>query len=160
MWLEKKRSHSIFVLIYNDIYHFVWSNKIFKKGTLTCTIDTTYGIRGSHTGGRKAKTLKACSAFSVDAHNLCPSLFSVFTSHPLLLLQSVHQKFFSSALDTTRPSSFFFQLSSSLSGHNAGSQLVQMSHKTKRRRRRVIDGKIITGRHYWRRRRRRKQMFY
>ena len=31
VWTCKKSSHSIFVLIYNDIYHFVWSNKIFKK---------------------------------------------------------------------------------------------------------------------------------
>ena len=46
LWPEqKKRSHSIFVLIYNDIYHFVWSNKMFKKETLTCTIDTTYGLQ-------------------------------------------------------------------------------------------------------------------
>ena len=88
------------------------------------------------------------------AHNLCPSLFSVFTS---LLLQQCPPKVFLG--HKTPPSSFFFRLSS-LSGHSAGSQLVQMSRqKTKRRRRRrVIDGKIITGRHYWRRRR--KQMFY
>ena len=111
--------------------------------------------RLSHSRGEKGQNFEGLLRISVDAHNLCPSLFSVFTSHPLLLLllQSVHQKFFSSALDTT-------QLSFSLSGHAAGSQLVQMSHKTKRRRRQVIDGKIITGRHYWRRRRRRKQMFY
>ena len=50
-----------------------------------------------------------------------------------------------------RPSSFFFGLQLKwLLGHNAGLQLVQMSHKTKRRRRKVIDGKIITHRLYWR----------
>ena len=45
--------------------------------------------------------------------------------------------------NTVSASSFFSELSS-LSGHSGGSQLVQMSHKTKRRRRRVIDGEIIT----------------
>jgi len=61
----------------------------------------------------------------------------------LLLLLQCPPKVFLLGHNTVSASSFFSELSS-LSGHSGGSQLVQMSHKTKRRRRRVIDGEIIT----------------
>jgi len=64
--------------------------------------------------------------------------------HILLLpLLQCPPKVFLLGHNTVSASSFFSELSS-LSGHSGGSQLVQMSHKTKRRRRRVIDGEIIT----------------
>ena len=55
VWTCKKSSHSIFVLIYNDIYHFLWSNKMVSKRDTHFTIDTTYCLRVSFTLSREEK---------------------------------------------------------------------------------------------------------
>ena len=55
VWTCKKSSHSIFVLIYNDIYHFLWSNKMVSKRDTHFTIDTTYRLRVSFTLSREEK---------------------------------------------------------------------------------------------------------
>ena len=69
--------------------------------------------------------------------------FSV-SSHPPPPPAAVSTKSFSPWTQHGLSFELFFSELSSLSGHSGGSQLVQMSHKTKRRRRRVIDGEIIT----------------
>ena len=121
------------IMIYITLYG---QTRFSKKGTLTCTIDTTYGLQTLNFRSHTFVSLVQCLHISSLAATVSSPLFFLDTTSAL------------------RP----FQLKWT---HKAGSQLVQMSHETKRRRRAVIDGKIITGRHYWPRRRqkRRKQIF-
>ena len=124
---------------------FYGQTRWFQKGTRTSqlTQHIVYESR-SHFQERRKTNNVFFLRFRFTKTRKCPqiSAAAVFES-----------SFFLSERQNTRrrPSSFFFGLQLKwLRGHNAGLQLVQMSHKTKRRRRKVIDGKIITHRLYWR----------
>ena len=83
------------------IQYLYWSIMIY----ITLYGQTRFSKRG-HSLAQLTQHIEyeaALSRTERKSHNSCPSLFSVFTF--LLLLQGVHQKFFS--LDTTRPPSSF-----------------------------------------------------
>ena len=100
VWTCKKSSHSIFVLIYNDIYHFLWSNKMVSKRDTHFTIDTTYCLRVSFTLSRRGERPTFSSSVSVS-----PKRASVLKYR---LLQCSKSVFFSRR--TTEHSSSAFEL--------------------------------------------------
>ena len=104
VWTCKKSSHSIFVLIYNDIYHFLWSNKMVSKRDTHFTIDTTYCLRVSFTLSREEKDQLFPPPFpfhqnaQVSSNLGCCSVRKQF----FLLVERQNTR--------RRPSSFFFGL--------------------------------------------------
>ena len=103
VWTCKKSSHSIFVLIYNDIYHFLWSNKMVSKRDTHFTIDTTYCLRVSFTLSREEKDQLFLPPFPFHQNAQVSSNLGCC---------SVRKQFFLSERQNTRrrPSSFFFGL--------------------------------------------------
>ena len=100
----KKSSHSIFVLIYNDIYHFYGQTRWFQKGTRTSqlTQHIVYESR-SHFQERRKTNNVFFLRFRFTKTRKCPqiSAAAVFES-----------SFFLGERQNTRrrPSSFFFGL--------------------------------------------------
>ena len=133
VWTCKKRSHSIFVLIYNDIYHFLWSNKMVSKRDTHFTIDTTYCLRVSFTLSREEKDQRFFLRFRFTKTRKCPqiSAAAVFES-----------SFFSSSNDRTLVVGLrAFSLDSNLSGCGAQCRFTTCSN--------VSQDKKTTAEGYW-----------
>ena len=96
VWTCKKSSHSIFVLIYNDIYHFYGQTRWFQKGTRTSQL-TQHIVYESRSHFQERRKTNFSSSVSVS-----PKRASVLKSR---LLQCSKAVFFS-----TEHSSSAFEL--------------------------------------------------